>query len=127
MARSKASAAPSEDREAKERDRKLKALGFGNTRTSRLPIQKWGAGVVIMGTFENMKKLPDNKDKKGGHIFYFTDEDGQRQCYGAPAILAEALEGFEQGDFFRVECIGKVPSNKGNDAWNFDVRVKENA
>lgn len=109
---------------------KLQREGWGANRSQRLEILKWEVGKVVSGKVTTLKKLPDSNEKKGGFIFYIETEEG-RVCYGAPAILHGAMDeiitehgGFD-GLFWRIECIGKVPSRRGQEAWNFDVRTRE--
>jgi len=125
MASKKSSKGAPDDKQRKAHDAALSKEGWSHSKSGRLPIQKWGAGLVVIGTLVGTKKLPDKGEKKGGTIFYVDTEDGTRECYGAPAILAEALTDVRPGELVRVECLGKVPSTKGDFAWDFDVRVKE--
>jgi hypothetical protein len=72
-----------------------------------------------------MKKLPDAPDgKQGGHLFVIEGDDGQRQCYGAPTLLWEIIEGVPTGTVLRIVCTGKVKTRRGQPAWTFEVRHK---
>ena len=82
--------------EMKERDARLRKLGWGGTLTDRMQIQKWDAGVEVIGRLERVKKLPDRNGKIGGHIFYVDTANG-RECYGAPTVLWEVMEGMPEG------------------------------
>lgn len=107
------------ERELTALQEKLLKRGF-KSRGDRLPIQKWEVGKVVEGVFLKMKKLPDRGDKKGGHIFYL-EIGGVRECYGAPAILTGMLEEIGAGESVVIACVGKVPSSRGQDAWDFRV------
>lgn len=109
----------------KDRDERLRRAGWGQSRSERLPIEKWQTGLEVVGTLVSTKKLPDRNGKTGGHIFVIDVEDGGRQCYGAPTILWETLETLSAGAEMNILCTGKVPTARGQDAWTFDVRVKD--
>jgi hypothetical protein len=113
-----------EKKAAEARDNRLRSEGWGGTLTDRAEILKWGVGLIVVGTLVRFKKLPDRDGKKGGTIFLI-DTDNGRECYGAPSVLLEAIGELEAGTVVYIECTGKVPTNKGNDAWMFDVRVKD--
>lgn len=108
----------------KARDARLKREGWGVTLTERMAIKKWGEGVEVIGTIVKTKKLPDRDGRTGGHIFYIDTEDG-RECYGAPAVLMEALETLVLPAEVYILCIGQGEARKGQSPpWLFDVRTK---
>ena len=119
-------------KESSEAERAAKVLdGWSKPVNERLPIIKWKAGDVIVGSIISTKQLPDSVDgkgakKTGGVIFTFQTLDGERVCYGAPTILWETLQTLDDGAVLRIECLGKtIATKRGQNAWAFDVRVRE--
>lgn len=105
-------------------DRALRDQGWGSAQGARLEIEKIDTGEVVVGVYRRWKKLPDKGQKKGGHVIYL-EVNGVLRCYGARTLLWEIMEGIDLGETVRIECTGTVASDKGNDAYTYEVRVKE--
>lgn len=86
--------------------------------------QSWDRGVTVQGEFVGMAESSfENEDGTKATIASFLTTTGE-VSYWTPAILKRRLSEIEPGDEVRVECLGKVRTRNGRNAWDFKVHVR---
>ena len=106
---------PEEIRHDKERQKE------GWARRERPGISKWDAGVEVMGTLVEVRP----SQFEGNVLIDLKDPDGKIVTYGGPAILKDLLKGIDIGAEILIECLGKIKTRKGQEAWDFRVYERE--
>jgi hypothetical protein len=89
-----------------------------------LGISKWGKGLIVEGTFLEIRESPNTRFEGKGHILDLDTEFG-KVSYGCPTILYNYLQQVDRGEEVRITCLGKIKVPRGK-AWDFDVEVVEN-
>jgi len=91
----------------------------GWKREKRPDIEKWEAGVEVSGSFMELR------DGQFGKLLDLRDEEGVVRTYGAPTMLAGLLKNVESGTDIMIECVGKMRTSKGQDAWDFRLYTRD--
>lgn len=86
--------------------------------------QSWDRGVTVTGDYLGMNESSfENEDGTKAIITTFETEEGE-VSFWTPAILRRRLEAVTVGTTVRVECLGKVRTRSGRNAWDFKVMRK---
>lgn len=81
----------------------------------------WEKGTVVVGTFEGLNETSfENEDGSKAMTATFENADGTF-VYWTPAILKNRLSSVPVGTEVRVECMGKIRTRSGRQAWDFTV------
>ena len=107
---------------AKKRSAEDMAAEHGYTRVERPKIEKWDKGKTVEGVFLGTReggkyKTPLLKMQQNGKVILL----------GCPIVLQGFLEGIKEGSSIKVVCLGRtIETERGQNAWDFEVYWKDN-
>jgi hypothetical protein len=85
----------------------------------------WEEGAIVTGTMGTIEGTglfnDDGSEAMLVNIHDTGNGDVQMRC---PVGLKSRLERISEGDEIRIECLGKVRTRAGYNAWAFDVKAK---
>lgn len=81
------------------------------------PIEKWEKDKEVTGYFMRVRPLGN------GNVMDIRTPDDELKTVGCPTILTSKAGFLTRGDAVRITCNGMIPTDSGQEAWDFSVVV----
>ena len=83
----------------------------------QVKAEPWREGKLVVGILKSVDTLPNCESRK----ITFEWDKGQYAAVWETGVFAKKLDQMKVGNFYRVECLGKVLETQNGNAWDFSV------